>query len=47
MTEPSIDERFAAALLGDPADTFRITIRVHAVVGEWLDELLSLAFITD
>jgi hypothetical protein len=46
MAEESLEERFAA-LGDDAADTFRLTIRAHALMGEKLDELLSYAFVRE
>jgi hypothetical protein len=46
MASESLDERFAAIGEGEP-DTFRLTMRAHALISERLDELLSYAFVGD
>jgi hypothetical protein len=45
MTE-SLDERLAA-LVRNNTDTFRLTIRAHALIDEKLDGLLSYAFVAE
>lgn len=46
MTEGSLDERLAV-LVSNTTDTFRLTIRAHALIDAKLDELLSYAFVTE
>jgi hypothetical protein len=45
VTEP-LEERLGA-LVGNTSDTFRLTIRAHALIDEKVDGLLSYAFVAE